>query len=123
MEIHHRGLSEFEVNESTYSSIVIPSVFEKIPEVLRLSITRQKDYAKWSLQSKLNCLSEKIELGEDQRSVIQTNERKRYHEGKRRAEKGSTASALATFAQGNVVKCSFCLDLQKHEDCIKVTST
>lgn len=50
------------MDETTYSSIVVPSVLEKLPENLRLTITRAEDYRNWSLKDLLQRLVVEVEL-------------------------------------------------------------
>ena len=42
IKTHYRGLEALSVDEATYSNIVVPGFFEKIPEVVRLTITCDK---------------------------------------------------------------------------------
>ena len=43
VETHYRGLVALGVDEETYSSIVVPAILEKLPESLRLTITRGRE--------------------------------------------------------------------------------
>ena len=45
MEAHYRGLEALGVDEVTYSDIVVPAILEKIPEIVRLTITRDHPHA------------------------------------------------------------------------------
>ena len=42
VEVHYRGLQALGVNASTYEGIVVPAVLGKLPEAVRLQITRGK---------------------------------------------------------------------------------
>ena len=45
VETHYRGLLALGIDENTYSCIVIPKLLEKMPEGVRLSMTRvSEDY-------------------------------------------------------------------------------
>ena len=50
-EAHFRGLEAQGVDMSTYSSIVVPVLMEKIPEVVRFNMIKgtEKNHLKWTL--------------------------------------------------------------------------
>ena len=41
---HNRALQALEVSEETYSTIVVPTIMEKLPEQFRLAITRGTNF-------------------------------------------------------------------------------
>ena len=43
-ETKHRALKALGVEQDTYAAIVVPSLLEKLPEQLRLTITRGEDH-------------------------------------------------------------------------------
>ena len=49
-----------------YSAIIVPMLLEKIPDTLRLTIWRGKNYLDWALGDMLNALLVEVELQEDQ---------------------------------------------------------
>ena len=122
VEIHHRGLKALGVDEATYSSIVVPSILEKIPEGLRLSITRGRSYSTWKLDEMLELLLDEIELREDQMTAYVYAKEDKDQREEKRSEKPGTANAFTTATTGKVEKCAFCLETHKHEKCMKVTS-
>ena len=65
LETKHRALQALEVDESTYSAIMVPSVLEKLPHALWLTITRGKEHQLWNLSDLLEALGGKIELREE----------------------------------------------------------
>lgn len=65
VETHYRGLVATGVEERTYSSIVVPSILEKLPDTLRLTITRGEEYLEWNLGDLLRVLLKEVELRED----------------------------------------------------------
>ena len=116
VETNHRGLQALEVEEQTYSLIVVPSVLKKLPELLRLAITRGKEFNSWGMEELLKELRTELELREEH--VVHEAEKKQKQHGD---QKGTfTASAFHTKA-GNV-GCAFCLGDHNHEDCDKITS-
>ncbi|XP_028397221.1 uncharacterized protein LOC114521031 [Dendronephthya gigantea] len=67
VETHYRGLSGLGVDENTYSGIVVPILLEKIPDTVRLTITRGKEYLNWTVNDMLKALLAEVELREDYR--------------------------------------------------------
>ena len=49
IEAHYRGLEALGVHEAAYSNIVVPAILEKIPEIVRLTITRDHPHSEWSI--------------------------------------------------------------------------
>jgi hypothetical protein len=49
-ETHYRPLEAQGVNVSTYSSVVVPTIMEKLPEMFRLTITREREFLEWSMK-------------------------------------------------------------------------
>ena len=60
LETKHRALQALGVDETTYSAIVVPSVLEKLPQTLRLTITRGKDHHQWNLRDLLEGLEQEV---------------------------------------------------------------
>ena len=48
----------------TYSEIVVPTVLNKLPEVVRLTITRDKEHLKWNVKDFVDALQAEVELRE-----------------------------------------------------------
>ena len=65
LETKYRALQALGVDESTYSAIVVPSILEKLPHSLRLTITRGKEHQKWNLIDLLEALGDEVELREE----------------------------------------------------------
>ena len=51
IEIHYRGLEAIGVDRSSYSSIVVPILMEKVPEAIRYNMVRfeEKSHLEWTL--------------------------------------------------------------------------
>ena len=49
VETHYR-VCVLKVDENTYSGIVVPTLLEKIPDSVRLTITKGEEYLKWTLK-------------------------------------------------------------------------
>ena len=61
VETHYRGLTAIGVEKATYSSIVVPSILDKLPETVRLTMTRGEDYQQWDMQELLAALATEVE--------------------------------------------------------------
>jgi hypothetical protein len=116
VETHYRGLCALKVDENTYSGIVVPTLLEKIPDSVRLTITRGEEYLKWTIKELLQALLTEVELREDYRLTLQVkppagNGRKMYN-----------ASALQVNRDSSRDKdrCAFCMGKHRHEDCARV---
>ena len=122
VETHYRGLVALGVDEETYSSIVVPAILEKLPESLRLTITRGREYLEWSLGEMLEALLKEVELREEcnltRYSRTPQSDSRVHADGNRRTGGPATASTLLTGQQPN---CAFCMGNHAHEDCKKVT--
>ena len=64
-ETKYRALEALGVDQSTYSAIVVPSLLEKMPEQLRLTIRRGQNLHDWNLEEPLEALEREIELREE----------------------------------------------------------
>ena len=53
IECHYRGLVALNVDEMTYTSIVVPALLEKLPESVRLAMTRGEDFKNWKMKELL----------------------------------------------------------------------
>ncbi|XP_028417288.1 uncharacterized protein LOC114541689 [Dendronephthya gigantea] len=78
IETHYRGLEALGVDEASYSDIVVPAILEKIPEVVRLTITRDKPHSEWSMNDVLGALEGEVELREEY-SRPEEEPRKRFN--------------------------------------------
>ena len=116
VEMNYRGLVALGIDEKIYSEIVVPSILNKIPEDVRLTITRGKKYLEWSVKDVVEALLAEIELRECHTLTLASPGGK---DQQRRHKDYSMASALHT--RNDERSCAFCLGSHKHEDCKKVT--
>ena len=54
IEVHHRGLRALDMDASTYERIVVPAIIGKLPEGVRLQITRGKNHHEWKMEDLRN---------------------------------------------------------------------
>ena len=66
-EMKYRALQALAVEQS-YSEVVMPTLLEKIPDAIRLTITRGRKYLELTLRDTLEALLVEVELREDQLS-------------------------------------------------------
>ena len=92
IECHDRGLIALKVDKATYSSIVVPTLLEKLPESVRLTMTRGKNFKEWTMDDLLNHLLVEVELREE--AVISTPNNGRNQTGNGKNRNMYTNSAL-----------------------------
>lgn len=119
LETKHRALQALGVDENTYSAIVVPAVLEKLPQTLRLTITRGKDHHQWAFKDLLEALENEVELREEY------NDSARHRNAPGDFRRKSHTATLHTGNSRNwkAVKetnCAFCLGEHPHESCTKV---
>ena len=112
LETKHQALQALEVDESTYSAIVVPSVLEKLPHALRLTITRGKEHQLWNLSDLLKALGGEIELREEY------NDNTRHRDFRKRSD--VPPSTTMYVEAGKETNCAFCLESHLHEDCHRI---
>jgi uncharacterized protein YqiB (DUF1249 family) len=61
VESNYRGLEALGVNNEIYSEIVVPTVSNKLPEVVRLTITRNKEHLTWNIKDFVDALQAEVE--------------------------------------------------------------
>ena len=112
LETKHRALQALEVDESTYSAIMVPSVLEKLPHALWLTITRGKEHQLWNLSDLLEALGGKIELREEY------NDNTRHRDFRKRSD--VPPSTTMYVEAGKETNCAFCSESHLHEDCHRI---
>ena len=115
VEVHHRGLQALGVNANTYEGIVVPSILSKLPETVRLQITRGKNYEQWTMEEMLQELLCELELREEH--CMKKTERQDI--GTCRGGP-ATVSALLTRTLNDF--CAYCKGKHAHEECMNVKS-
>ena len=65
-ETHYRGLVALGITQEMYSCVVVPKILEKIPESVRLNMTRGTGDAcqEWDMQQMIDSFRKELELRE-----------------------------------------------------------
>eukprot|EP00794_Sanderia_malayensis_P019296 gene19296-biopygen16176 len=111
IETHFRGLQTISVKETTYSSIVVPVLMEKVPENIRISMIRfnEKDQMDWTLGEMLGALEKEVNVRENHMPLLKgggMNQQPNW-KAKNANQLPSTAHALLTGSEKR--KCVYCL--------------
>ena len=124
-ETHYRGLVALGIAQETYSCVVVPKILEKIPESVRLNMTRGTGdaYQEWNMQQMIDSFRKELELRERASQFFGKNKgvvtRKQF--GKSGGQ--TTASVLfSKKSEGRKGNCAFCMGNHSHSDCRKVVS-
>eukprot|EP00795_Rhopilema_esculentum_P008904 gene8904-biopygen10482 len=111
IETHHRGLKALEVDEISYSNIVVPVLMDKVPEAVRLNMIRgSKNHQEWDMEEMLVAFREELEIREQHVSISmalgngtvsgRTSSERRSEMKPRFPGRTTTASALFTKQDG-----------------------
>ena len=119
VEVHHRGLKALDVESTTYEGIVAPATIGKLPEGVRLQITRGKNHHEWKMEDLLKELLTELELKEEH-CVATRNPYPRDKDKGGRTGIGLN-SATALLAKTNDF-CAYCKGGHAHQDCMNVKS-
>lgn len=114
LETKYRALQALGVDESTYSAIVVPSILEKLPHSLRLTITRGKEHQKWNLIDLLEALGDEVELREEY------NDSTRHSHARDFRKRGDLPSTTMHVDSEKETNCAFCVGWHQHEECRKI---
>ena len=106
------------VDENTYSGIVVPTLLEKIPDSVRLTITKGEEYLKWTLKELLQVLLTEVELREDYRWTPQV----KPPAGNRKKMYNASALQVNQDPSRDKDRCA-CMGKHRHEDCARVKDT
>ena len=114
LEAKYRALQALGVDESTYSTIVVPPVLEKLPHPLRLTITRGKEHQLWNLKDLLEALGDEVELREEYNDSTRQSHARDF---RKRTDLPTTTMYVESEKQMN---CAFCLGGHQHEECRRI---
>ncbi|XP_065061319.1 uncharacterized protein LOC135688408 [Rhopilema esculentum] len=127
LETHFRGLEALGVDQYNYSCIVVPTLMEKIPDVVRLNMirgTRKQD--DWVMEDFLGAFKNELEIRERNQPIFKETRGRDIDVKSRFAGKNPmSGSALhaaehAEFQEKRLF-CTFCRGSHEENDCKNVT--
>ena len=94
-----------------YSTIVVPALLQKLPEGIRLTITRGQDFDSWRMGDLLKVLSQEIELREEHYQTTSSKNKADDNKttGLSRRSGNTTTSAWFAAKAEDKGNCVFCL--------------
>eukprot|EP00794_Sanderia_malayensis_P019568 gene19567-biopygen14529 len=128
VETHFRGLEAQEVDQTSYSSIVVHVILDKFPENVRYNMIRSSssDHLEWNMKEMLTALERELVIRESHTSPFKSSQGTGSQQERGwlrpKREQGFEGTANALLGTKNFKKeCVFCLE-EDHapEDCQKV---
>ena len=131
IETHFRGLEALSVEQDSYSTIVVPTLMEKIPEPVRINMLRGTDnFDEWDIEALLQAFRKELNIREQNFSVIPENSSKQKgidSEFRTRSSvkpQVTSASALLSGQDGSrkakkVGVCIYCEEEHEETKCTK----
>ena len=112
LESKFRSLEALEIDQRTYATFVVPSLLEKLPGSLRITLTRGEEHHMWDMEKFLKEFGDEIDLREEYEQKPQREERKRK----------SDRPWNTMFAGKESSNCTFCNSPgHRHEDCKRIS--
>ena len=118
VEVIIRGLQSLSVDESTFGSLLIPILLEKLPEDIKLQVTRLISSEIWDLRELLQLLSKEIEARE--KCAFSTNRDKASGQSGKPFAGDYTTSSFVSKTQEK--GCVFCSGQHSSHRCLVVQS-
>ena len=113
IESNLRALKSIGIQQEQVGPLLIPIVLEKLPNVVRLQISRKLGKENWSIDDFLTCINTEITARESYEYLKQDKEE---------TTKKTSYSGSALVAGSNFKKCVFCQSVDHYSDkCIIVT--
>ena len=124
VETHLRGLESMGIDQDTFASIVVPVLFEKIPQSVRLNMVRsaEQSHLEWNVTDFLSSLQKELDVRELHEPIFKgnphsTEEPRVFRRHADRVKEG-TATALLSWAE--VKRCAFCQEEHHETKCMNV---
>ena len=119
-EIHIRGLQALGVEAQQYGSLLVPVLLSKVPQELRLIISREFDTKNWRLNELLKVFKTEVEARERCSSMATTPSTTPERKHPPKPPPPTFNALLAPEGQG--ITCTFCKQSHKSVDCVVVTN-
>ena len=118
-EIHIRGLQALGIEAEQYGSLLVPVLLSKVPQELRLIISRKFDTEAWNLDELLKVFKTEVEARERCHLMATTPSTT----PERRPPKPTPISAATLLSpETHRITCTFCKNEHRSVDCDIVTS-
>ncbi|XP_078384164.1 uncharacterized protein LOC144666642 [Oculina patagonica] len=117
IEVQIRGLQSMGIQADSYGTLLVPILLSKLPDDVKLEMSRGVEDGKWKLDDLLKKLIDEITARERCTSVSVSPT---YPSGPKKSDRQSTSTFLAPGGLEN--RCAFCLGPHKHVDCRKIVS-
>ena len=126
IETNFRSLEALGVDHDSYSSIIVPTLLEKIPESIRLAMFRfGADQLDMDIKELLKSFARELDIRERHTPIFNGNNQNTHQQQRMERprqnsymERASTASAMMV-ERAKAKKCHFCLEDHVAEDCKK----
>ena len=115
IESHVRSLSTIGVKSEHYGSLLIPVIIERLPDDVKLIISRKLGKVDWKIEEFMRTLKEEITARES------CNFMKMYSERDGTSNESCHLTTEALFANTNTLMCAFCKWDHFHDKCTVVT--
>ena len=111
IESQIRALQALEVESTSYGSLLTPEILEKLPNEMKLIISRKLDKEVWELSDLLQIIKDEL-TARERCSLVSENEHKRFvKSGNRSLDKSSNTgprTAAALLNPSRTVSCTYC---------------
>ena len=122
IESHIRSLKTLGVESESYGSLLVPVIMNKIPEEMRLIVSRNFDQSTWGVDSMLRSFKAELEARE-RCSHMQSSKKEKQHRFKFNAKhEHTTTSLLAQRVEQPSITCSYCMGKHTAGRCNIVTN-
>ena len=115
IESHVRSLSTIGVKSEHYGPLLIPVIIERLPDDVKLIISRKLGKVDWKIEEFMRTLKEEITARES------CNFMKMYSERDVTSNESCHLTTEALFANTNTLTCAFCKGDHFHDKCAVVT--
>ena len=128
VEMHYRGLEALGVDKESYSSVVVPALMEKIPEVIRHNMIRfGTNHLDWTVDEFIISLEKELEVRESHVPILKQQQQPQQLQqqglSSRRMEfRGKPSASALLVGKSYEKKCVFCLESHPAECCKKFKS-
>ena len=121
LEANLRALDTLGISSSAYGDLLIPILIKKIPEELRLIITRQFDGETWDLGKILKSLKTELEARERIKFMSSNTSTSTSDQKPRQFRQPATASALISTNRSSP-SCTYCKGAHASVNCNIITN-